>query len=620
MADRKDIRYLNRDFTQLRAKLVDFTKTYFPNTYNDFTPSSPGMMFMEMAAYIGDVLSFYLDNQIQENYVQFARQEDNLFALAYMLGYQPKVTTAAVVDIDFYQTVPYITSGGSRIPDFSYALSVAENAIVGSASNTAITFLVEDAIDFSVSNSFDPTTVTVYQISANQPISYLLKKTRKGISATINTTTFTVGAPQDFLTLELNDSQIIGILDVVDSNGNTWYEVPYLAEELVYKSIKNTNQNDPNLSSDSTNTPFILQTEKVARRFVTRFIDTGSLQIQFGAGTTADSTELIIPNPDNVGLGLPFEQDKLTAAYSPTNFILTNTYGIAPSNTTLTVRYLTGGGVVSNVPANDLTVKTNVSVKFVNNNLASISDANATVASLAVNNPVAAAGGQDGDSIEELRLNSLASFGSQLRAVTQDDYLIRALSMPPKYGNVAKAFIQPQKVIDLLPGEVPSVLDLYVLTYNNSRQLATASQALKQNLSTYLSQYRMVNDSVKIKDAFIINIGVNFDIIVLPNYNNNQVLNGCILALKAYFDINNWQINQPIILRNIYTLLDQVEGVQTVKNISIVNKAGISSGYSQFAYDVVGATQDNVVYPSIDPMIFEVKYPDSDIQGRVVPL
>jgi hypothetical protein len=577
-------------------------------------------MFMEMAAYIGDVLSFYLDNQIQENYVQFARQEDNLFALAYMLGYQPKVTTAAVVDIDFYQTVPYITSGGSRIPDFSYALSVAENAIVGSASNTAITFLVEDAIDFSVSNSFDPTTVTVYQISANQPISYLLKKTRKGISATINTTTFTVGAPQDFLTLELNDSQIIGILDVIDSNGNTWYEVPYLAEELVYKSIKNTNQNDPNLSNDATNTPFILQTEKVARRFVTRFIDTGSLEIQFGAGTTADSTELIIPNPDNVGLGLPFEQDKLTAAYSPTNFILTNTYGIAPSNTTLTVRYLTGGGVVSNVPANDLTVKTNVSVKFVNNNLASISDANATVASLAVNNPVAAAGGQDGDSIEELRLNSLASFGSQLRAVTQDDYLIRALSMPPRYGNIAKAFIQPQKVIDLLPGEVPSVLDLYVLTYNNSRQLATASQALKQNLSTYLSQYRMVNDSVKIKDAFIINIGVNFDIIVLPNYNNNQVLNGCILALKAYFDINNWQINQPIILRNIYTLLDQVEGVQTVKNVNISNKTGISSGYSQFAYDVVGATQDNVVYPSIDPMIFEVKYPDSDIQGRVVPL
>ena len=620
MADRKDIRYLNRDFTQLRARLVDFAKTYFPNTYNDFTPSSPGMMFMEMSAYIGDVLSFYLDNQIQENYVQFARQETNLFSLAYMLGYKPKVTTAAVVDIDFYQTVPYITSGSSRVPDFSYALSVAENSVVGSASNTAITFLVEDSIDFSVSNSFDPTTVSVYQISANQPVSYLLKKTRRAISATINTTTFTVGAPQDFLTLQINDSQIIGILDVVDSQGNTWYEVPYLAEELIYKSIKNTNQNDPNLSSDATNVPFILQTEKVARRFVTRFTGTGSLQVQFGAGTTSDSTELIIPNPDNVGLGLPFEQDKLTAAYSPTNFILTDTYGISPSNTTLTVRYLTGGGVVSNVLANDLTVKTNIPVKFVNNNIASITDANTTVASLAVNNPIAATGGQDGDSIEELRLNSLASFGSQLRAVTQDDYLIRSLSMPPQYGNVAKAFIQPQKVIDLLPGEVPSILDLYVLTYNNNRQLAITSTALKQNLSTYLSQYRMVNDSVKIKDAFIINVEVNFDIIVLPNFNNNQVLNSCILALKEYFNISNWQINQPIILRNIYTLLDQIEGVQTVKNISIVNKTGIAAGYSLYAYDVEGATQNNVVYPSIDPMIFEVKYPDSDIQGRVVPL
>jgi hypothetical protein len=614
----RDIRYLNRDFTQFRAQLVDFAKTYFPNTYNDFTPSSPGMMFMEMSAYVGDVLSFYLDNQIQENFIQLARQENNLFSLAYLLGYRPRVTTAAVTKVDFYQIVPYVTSGSSRIPDYSYALTIAENASIRSTTNTAITFLVQDSIDFSVSNSLDPTITTVYQTAANQPITYLLKKTRPAISSTINTTTFSVGAPQDFLTLEINAAEIIGVLDVIDSQGNTWYEVPYLAEELIYKSIRNTNPNDPNFVSDANDVPYLLQTEQVATRFVTRFTDNTTLQLQFGAGNTNDTTENIIPNPDNVGLGLTFEQDKLTTAYSPTNFILTNTYGIAPSNTVLTVRYLTGGGVISNVPSNDLTQIANANISFLNSNLASTVSASAVFNSVAVNNPIAAAGGQDGDSIEELKLNSLGQFGSQLRAVTQDDYLVRALSMPSQYGTVSKAFIQSQKVVDLLPGEVPSVLDLYVLTYNANRQLATTTDALKQNLSTYLSQYRMINDSIRIKDAFIINIGVNFDITVLPNFNSNQALNSCILALKEYFNINNWQINQPIILRNIYTLLDQIEGVQTVKNITITNKTGVSSGYSQYAYDVQGATQDNVVYPSIDPMIFEVKYSDSDILGRIV--
>jgi hypothetical protein len=614
----RDIRYLNRDFTQFRAQLVDFAKTYFPNTYNDFTPSSPGMMFMEMSAYVGDVLSFYLDNQIQENFIQLARQENNLFSLAYLLGYRPRVTTAAVTKVDFYQIVPYVTSGSSRIPDYSYALTIAENASIRSTTNTAITFLVQDSIDFSVSNSLDPTITTVYQTAANQPITYLLKKTRPAISSTINTTTFSVGAPQDFLTLEINAAEIIGVLDVIDSQGNTWYEVPYLAEELIYKSIRNTNPNDPNFISDANDVPYLLQTEQVATRFVTRFTDNTTLQLQFGAGNTNDTTENIIPNPDNVGLGLTFEQDKLTTAYSPTNFILTNTYGIAPSNTVLTVRYLTGGGVISNVPSNDLTQIANANISFLNSNLASTVSASAVFNSVAVNNPIAAAGGQDGDSIEELKLNSLGQFGSQLRTVTQDDYLVRALSMPSQYGTVSKAFIQSQKVVDLLPGEVPSVLDLYVLTYNANRQLATTTDALKQNLSTYLSQYRMINDSIRIKDAFIINIGVNFDITVLPNFNSNQALNSCILALKEYFNINNWQINQPIILRNIYTLLDQIEGVQTVKNITITNKTGVSSGYSQYAYDVQGATQDNVVYPSIDPMIFEVKYPDSDILGRIV--
>jgi hypothetical protein len=192
--------------------------------------------------------------------------------------------------------------------------------------------------------------------------------------------------------------------------------------------------------------------------------------------------------------------------------------------------------------------------------------------------------------------------------------------MPAKYGVISKAYIEQTKVANLQPGEIPSTLDLYVLTFNRNKQLVNASNALKQNLNTYLSQYRIIGDSVRIKDAFVINIGVNFDITVAPNYNSNEVILAAITAVKEYFNVNNWQINQPILLKNLNLLIDNVDGVQTVKNVEVVNLTGESLGYSNYSYDTKGATIDNVVYPSIDPMIFEVKYPDVDIKGRVVSL
>jgi len=618
---KKDIKYINKDFTELRASLIDYAKTYFPTTYNDFSPTSPGMMFMEMAAYVGDVLSFYLDNQFQENFLQYARQTNNLFELAYMFGYKPNVTQVAVTEVDFYQQVPSKLSGSERIPDYDYALFIPASSTVSSTlTNITSTFLVEDPVDFTVSSSQDPTDVTIYSVDGSgNPTYYLLKKSRKAISATINTTSFSFGSPQKFATVDLNDSRIIGVLDVFDTNGNQWYEVDHLGQEMVYTSVKNTNPNDPNYYVNQGNAPYLLKLEKQQRRFVTRFLNSTTLQFQFGAGTVNDADEEITPNPNNVGIGLPFEKTKLTTAYSPSNFLFTKTYGIAPSSTTLTVRYLTGGGVTANVAANTLNTL-NSTPTFLNINL-NASTANSIYNSLAVTNPFAADGGGDGDTIEEIRQNSMANFASQLRNVTQDDYLVRALSMPAKYGVISKAYIEPTKRDALSSaGESNSVLDLYILSYNIDKTLRTATSALKQNLTTYLSQYRMIGDAVNIKDGFIINIGVNFEIIVLPNYNNNEVLIKCIDALKTYFAIDNWQINQPIILRELYILLSKIPGVQTVKTVEITNLVGENLGYSPYAYDIKGATSANVVYPSFDPSIFEVKYPNQDIQGKVVPL
>ena len=624
MADlKRDIRYTDRDFNSIKNQLIQYSRTYFPDTYNDFTESSTGMLFIEMAAYVGDVMSLYLDNQVQETYIQKARQNQNLYALAYSLGYTPKVTTAASTIIDYFQQVPAVIESGVYVPDYNYALLIPENTQITSTQNSSIQFITEDVVDFSASSSLDPTIVSVYQIFNGNPTYYLLKKSRKSISSTINTIDFTFTNAKKFDTININDNNIIGILDVFDSNGNQWYEVPNLAQENIYNSIRNTNTNDPNFVEDA-EVPYLLELKAVQRRFAARFVDSGSLQMQFGAGSTKSTTEEIIPNPDNVGLGLPFERTKLTTAFSPVNFVFTNTYGIAPYNTTLTVRYLTGGGQAANVEAGSLTSIDTSQVTFVNQPITAASLtttlANAMFSSLASNNPEAADGGNDGDSIEEIRQNSLGNFQNQLRTVTAQDYLVRSLSMPSNLGVIAKAHTQPQKIGEYQSGELPSVLCLYILSYDANKNLRIASDTLKRNLSTYLSEYRMINDSIDIKNAYIINIQCSFEIVVNPNFNNSETLTLAITGLQDYFNIDNWQINEPIIIQNIYVLLSKIPGVQIVKNIEISNLTGASLGYSDFAYDTTSATINGVVYPSIDPMVFEVKYPNQDILGKVVAI
>ena len=608
----KNISYINKDFNDIRAQLINFSQTYFPNTYTDFSLASPGMMFIEQASYVSDVLSFYLDNQIQETYLQYARNFDNLYDLAYMFSYKPKATGLAVVDVDFYQQIPSKVAGSETVPDFDYTVIIAENTTVSSRGGAS--FVTQDSIDFSVSSSDNPTEINIAQINNGEPTFYLLKKTRKAVSGIVNTETFTLGDYKEFPTVSITGTQIANILNITDSDGNEYYEVDYLAQDLIYNSIRNTNTNDPN-NYQNGDAPYILKTKSTNRRFITRFLNTQTLQIQFGAGKPLQTDEEVVPNPDNVGLGLPFGQSKITTAFSPTNYIFTNTYGTAPSNTTLTVTYLTGGGTSSNIDANALIQIDTSTIKFLNGNITNTTMAQFVFNSIAVNNPAAASGGGDGDTIEEIRQNSLSNYNTQQRNVTADDYLIRALSMPSKFGIIAKAFTAKAS-----PKDPDTILDLYVLTQDIDSKLNKPSDTIKQNLINYINQYRMIGDTVNVKDGFIVNIGCDFDIITLPNFNNNVVLERCIAALQNFFQTDKWQINQPIILRDITIILDAIEGVQTVSDIKIINKAGTTSGYSEYAYSILSATQGGVIYPSLDPSIFEVKFPNEDIKGRVVSL
>ena len=443
MAINREIKYLNQDFSGFKNNLINYTQTYFPNTYTDFSATSPGMMFIEQASYVGDVLTYYLNNQIQESFLQYSRQTSNIYDLAYMFNYKPKVTGLAIADLNIYQELPAKIVDGQTIPDYDYALYIEGGTQIRS-NLSAENFTLEDSVDFTLSSSLDPTIVNIAQVSNGEPVYYLLRKSRKAISGTINTTTFTFGSPSEFPTVVLNSSNISHIIDIFDEDGNQYYEVDHLAQDLVFDGIKNTNINDPN-NYQNLDTPYILKTKQVQRRFATRFLSDNRLQIQFGSGDPLNDDEEITPNPNNVGLGLPFEKNKLTTAYSPTNFVFTNTYGIAPSNTTLTVRYLTGGGISSNANANTLNSIDDSSVRFLKNNLTT-STANYIFNTLSSNNDKAAIGGKDGDSIEEIRQNALSNYSTQLRNVTADDYLVRALSMPSKYGMVSKAYTQKPKI------------------------------------------------------------------------------------------------------------------------------------------------------------------------------
>ena len=535
-----------------------------------------------------------------------------------MFGYKPKTTGVAQVDIDFFQQLPAKTVDGIAVPDYDYTITIPTNTSIGSTTQTNQSFLIQDKVDFSISSSSDPTEISVFQISGDTPQYFLLKKTRKAISSTIKTSTFNFGQPQKFNTINITNGNIIKILDITDSDGKKYHEVDHLGQEMIYEKINNTNANDPNNVQDVGEVPYLLNLKKVQRRFATRFTSLSNLQIQFGAGTAADSDEEIIPNPNNVGIGLLFSQDKLTSAYSPTNFLYTDTYGISPSNTSLIVRYLTGGGVGSNVPSNTLTGLDVDSIIFNTINL-NPTISNYILSSVSSTNPQAAFGGRGGDTLEEIRQNTLASISSQQRSVTAEDYLVRALSMPPEFGALSKAYIEKPKLTDDQVSTIET-LNLFCLGLNTQGYFAPPSNTLKRNLRTYLSQHRIIGDNIEIRDAFVINIAIDFEIIVLPEFNNNEVLLRCIDILRIYFLKDKWQINQPIMLRDLYILLDRIDGVQTVKNVIISNKAGTTTGYSQYSYDIEGALQNQVIYPSLDPSIFEVRYPNQDIKGKVVPL
>jgi hypothetical protein len=650
-SSRREIKYLNRDFSSFKTSLIEYSKTYFPRTYKDFSDASPGMMFIEMASYIGDVLSYYTDYQFKESLMPYAEERKNVLALANYLGYKTKPTKSSTTNIDLYQLIPSIKdSNNNYIPDNNYALKIREYMEVSNESG--VSFITTDPVDFSLDSKFSPREVTVYsRDNYGIPQFFLLKKSTKVIAGKITTSSFTVGASVPFYKISLSENNVIDIIDVKDSDNNKWYEVDYLAQDLIFTETENTSFTNNSYVQYSSEVPKLIKSFKTSRKFVVNVTANNTTYLEFGAGTDATSDEVIYPNSELVGIGLK-NISNLNLNYDTSKLLNSETFGQSPSNTVLTVQYLVGGGLTSNSPSD--TIKNISSVTYLNDvsglNPSQNSLLTTVKNSFRISNPDPAVGGQNEESVEEIRQNALANFGSQNRTVTVDDYISRIYSIPPRFGSIAKVMVIPNSDLSistnqtLLNGFVnnenqttlinnslennfrkvnfdvsnPFSLNLYVLSYNSNKNLTQTNDALVYNIRHYLQKYKIISDSINIIDGYIINIGVDFKILVYNNFNRKEVLDQCLQKAKDFFNVDKWYFNQPININQLELELAKVEGVQSISEVVFKNLNQNDGNYSPHEYNLSEATHNKIIYPSLDPSVFEVKFPDNDIRGAVI--
>lgn len=628
----KEVSYLNKSFVDFKGNLVNFIKTYYPNTWTDFNEANPGMIMLELAAYVGDVLSFYVDNQFKENLLAYAEEEGNIITIAQAMGYKPKTIVPATAEVLISQIVPALGSTEGYIPDATYFLKIDRNSTVSTEAPNIVTFRTTEILDFA-----DPTdrVIVPRQLDATTllPVTYLVTKKVKVMAGDVKQETFSFGNPEKFSSITISDDSVTTISEVVDSDGYKWYEVDYLAQDTIIDDKEITYTANV---SESISPSYAIKYRTVPRRFVSRLTPNAQTQLIFGSGRGNVSEDVVYMDSQQVA-NSEYGTQLASVSLSNTDLLNTDNFGIAPANTTITVTYFSGGGVDTNVISGTIVKvgQLNVLNRTTELNATELALFNDIISTVSVFNEMPATGGNDGETLEEIRERALAIFTAQNRIVTRRDYEARVLAMPAKYGAVPKVFaisdalqtkIQsestPQQIDENIRQYVedapkPNAINLYLLGYNQNKKITTLNSLVKKNLQQYLSQYRMLTDQVNILDAFVVNIGVNFDITVFKNYNMNDVLAVCLGEIENYFNIDNWNINQPIRIGDLQLLLQAQDGVQSVNKLEIVNKYFFKDGrdYQPYRYDIQEATVDGVVYPSLDPCIFEVRYPEDDIVG-----
>lgn len=592
---RPPISYTNRDFESIKQELVNYAKTYYPETYKDFNDSSFGALMIDMVAYVGDVLSYYLDYQTNESFMETALQENSVLKIAKQLGYKLPGSPASSGVCTFYVAVPSQNNGGQ--PNVELVPILKEGTTL--SSDSGISFILAEDVDFNKSD----VNIFVGQVDANGvPSNYIYKSYGKVISGEIKTKTFDVGEYKKFYSVSIGEENISEIISVTDSDGNEYYEVDYLTQDTIYKAIKN-------FGSDSATVPYVLKQFQTYRRFTTEFDIGGNCTIQFGGGSESDFVESNFIDPSSTVLNLYGKNYNSDLLFDPNQLIKTEKLGISPTNTTLTVKYRINSSQNSNVPANSINTVTNPIVEF-RTNLYSNSEALGSISAFEVENEDIIAGFVDVPTLEELKIRSLGAFGTQNRAVTRQDYINLIYRMPAKYGAIKRANVIQD------PDSIKRDINIYIISSDQNNELSLASTTLKQNIKTWLSEYKMINDVIDILDGSIVNIGIEFEIVVELNKDANSVLAECLSALKSQYS-KKFEMGEPIYITDIYKLLNKVRYVVDTKNVKIIEKSG--AGYSSTQFSVKDNLSKDGRYLSIPQThIFEIKDLNSDIKGVAV--
>ena len=594
---RPPIDLTNRDFTSIKADLINYAKVYYPETYKDFNQASFGAMLVDMVAYVGDMLSFYTDYQTNETLIDSAVEAENIAKLAKQFGYKYPGASSSAGKIAIYLEVPAQNDAAGSKQNAANLPIIKKGSVFSSNGGASFT-LIED-VDFSREDVL----VTVGEDDGKKPVTYAYKAYGDVVSGIVEIQTTPLVEQKKFTEIVIDDSNVTEIISVVDKNGDEYYEVEYLAQNIVFEAIRNFNQ------STVENAPYILKPKIAPRRFEVEHTFNGVTKIKFGSGSEESLSNNEYPDPSSVVIKKFAKEYFTDDTFDPNKILDSDKLGVIPPVGSVTITYRRNNSNNVNIPVGSLTKVTTPIINYKNASVSAEIKSKVSL-TLEVDNEDPITGQVRPVQTEELRVRGLSAYASQNRAVTKDDYVSLIYRMSSKYGAIKRTNVVRDNA------SFKRNLNVYVISENNSGFLSTTPITVKENLKTWLNHYRMINDTIDILDGKVVNFGIEFELISKPEANSTDVLNKAIKVLKDYYS-NKLLMGVPFYISEIYQLLNDIKEVVDTKNVKIVNKFG--SDYSDTSYDIesnISADGRFIFVP--EDTVMELRYPNQDIVGVVI--
>ena len=590
------IDYTARDFSSIRDELTAYVKRYYPDSYKDFNEASFGSMILDIVSYVGDMLSFYLDYQANETFLQTSLEFNNILKIAKQMGYSYDGAPTSHGEVSFYVLVPANPVGSG--PDTRYYPVVKRGTVVGTGASV---FTLAQDVNFQASTDVVVGTV---DDTTGIPLTYAVKQTGRVISGDLDIQEIDIGSYEDFRKVEIAGGRSISeIVTVFDSNGNQYFEVDYLSQDVIYKEIRNPN------TSTSTTAPAIFKPVSVPRRFVVER-DLTRLFLQFGHGSESEIKTDPISEPNKTVLNLHGRDYVTDSTFDPSNLVSNDKLGVSPANTTLTVVYRKNNSNILNAPVGTINQIISPKVQFEDSSKLSIVQINTVRDSLECTNEEPLVGDNLNVTIEEVKQRAYGSFYSQNRAVTLQDYKTTVYNMPQRFGSVSRCMVLPDN------DSFKRNLNLYIISKDLDGNFTQSNSTIKENLKFWVNKHRMINDLVDILDGRVVNLGIIFEVLSENNVNKQTVFQRCIRALRNLYSTKP-DMGEPVVITKIYKKLNAVVGVADVRNIKIIQKVG--TNYSNASFDIEKNYSADRRYLSIPAdVVYEFKFPDSDFTGVIL--